>query len=153
DFTNSRNFFEQALALKEKSLGPDHPDVAITLNGLADTLLGSGEPEAALKAANRALSILVEHSDPESIELAATFANQGEALRVLGRYAEAEVAFQSSLRIYQQLDPMHPESAYALRGLGESKVAKEEPAQAVPLLERALVVCAPDKCTPALAAD
>ncbi len=47
----------QALAIQEKALGPDHPDVAIDLNNLAGLLYAEGDYAGAEPLYRRALAI------------------------------------------------------------------------------------------------
>jgi tetratricopeptide (TPR) repeat protein len=47
--------FRQALQIKEKVLGPEHQDVAYSLDGLGQTLLLAGKPADALPYLERAL--------------------------------------------------------------------------------------------------
>src|SRR4029077_6201169 len=56
--------FFHALRIKERVLGTDHPDVAITLSNLADTLRALGRTKEALDLINRSLDILVRTLGP-----------------------------------------------------------------------------------------
>jgi hypothetical protein len=46
DLAGARPYYERALAIREKALGPDHPDTAQSLNNLA-VLSRRDKPEAA----------------------------------------------------------------------------------------------------------
>jgi tetratricopeptide (TPR) repeat protein len=154
DFETARAWAKASVALREKAMGPEHPEVAIGLNGLAFMSQLCGRNDEALAAANRAIDIFLKHGDPEGFELAITYSTKGDALNALGRYAEAERAFESSLRIFRdQVDPMHPEIAYPTHGLGETRLRQGRPAEAIPLLQRALHICDPDRCDPPLVKD
>ena len=155
DFDRARSLSEASVALREKVLGPDHPDVAIGLGQLSFMLADAGQPEPALAAANRAIDIFTKHGDPDGFQLAVILANQCDALNALARYADAEKSCNSSIRIFyqQQPNPPHPESAYPFRGLGESKLGQSQPAAAIDFLRNALHICAPDRCDQVLVAD
>jgi tetratricopeptide (TPR) repeat protein len=154
DFEKARALAESSVALREKTLGPQHPDVAVGLTVLAVVAMECDRPDAALQAATRAIDIFKQHGDPEGFELAVTMSDQGDALIALGRYAEAERVYQEALRIFrEQLNPEHPESASPLHGLGLAKLAQNHPHEALALLEAASRICDPDKCEPILAAD
>ena len=154
DFDGARALTRESIALKEKALGPEHPDVAIGLNALAFMSNEVGHPDEGLVAADRAVNIFVKNGDPDGVQLAATLATRGDSLNALGRYAEAESTFERSLRIFNdQSNPMHPEVASACHGLGETRLGQGKPADAIPLLERALRICEPDRCNTTLVGD
>jgi tetratricopeptide (TPR) repeat protein len=58
-------FYWWALHLKEKILGPEHPDTAMTLNNLAVLFRSQGKSEQARPLFRRALAILENTLDPE----------------------------------------------------------------------------------------
>jgi tetratricopeptide (TPR) repeat protein len=61
-------YFERALAIQEKALSAEHPDVAACLTGLGQALLGLGKPADALAPLERALSIRTANEvDPASL--------------------------------------------------------------------------------------
>jgi tetratricopeptide (TPR) repeat protein len=141
DFEGARVLVEKSVQLKENSLGKEHPDLGISLGDLAATLTLAGHHAEALAAANRALEIFHKYNDPDSYGLGFTYSNQGAALNGLGRYAEAEDAFTKALQILSKsVGAAHPETASALHGLGEIRVARGIPVAAVPLFERALEI-------------
>ncbi len=128
---------KRSLALKEQSLGSDHPDVALSLDNLSNVLTELGRPEEALKMSEKAMEILAKHGDPDLLSFVPGI-NQGDALRALGRYAEAEKAYSQALSTGQTAySPANPILAYALQGLGEVKLAQHRANAAVPLLEQA----------------
>jgi hypothetical protein len=52
---------KRALAIREKVLGPDHPDLAQSLNNLAMLYLADGQLKRAVPAGTRAVEILMKH--------------------------------------------------------------------------------------------
>ena len=44
-YGEAESLFRRALAIREQALGPDHPDTATSLNGLAASLPGQGRYE------------------------------------------------------------------------------------------------------------
>jgi serine/threonine protein kinase len=141
DFARAVSFVEEAVALKEKALGKEHPDVALSLANLAYMQNELGRPAEALPTARRALGILVSSGDPDSEQFANAYNSLGEALILLGRFADAERPFAESARITRRvLGARHFETAYPLFGLGEAKLGAGDPSRAVPLLEEALSI-------------
>jgi Tfp pilus assembly protein PilF len=65
DFAGARPLYERALAIREKALGPEHPETAASLNNLAVLLGGQGDFAGARLLLKRALAIAakqVKHS-------------------------------------------------------------------------------------------
>jgi tetratricopeptide (TPR) repeat protein len=56
-YAGARPLYERALAIREKALGPEHPDTATSLNNLALLLLAQGDLAAARPLYERALAI------------------------------------------------------------------------------------------------
>jgi serine/threonine protein kinase/tetratricopeptide (TPR) repeat protein len=136
----AKSHVERAVALKLESLGPDHPDLAISVAGAGWILNQLGRPAEALPLLDRAIAILTKSSDPNAPILAGTFTDRGEALLALGRYEEAQESSERGLAILEE-DPGLPPfgAADALAGLGRVRLAQGEPLAALPLLERARV--------------
>ena len=154
DLMGAHQLFEQALRLKEQALGPEHPDVAITLSNLALTSIRRGRPDEALAAVNRALEIQKKHGDPDLFVLSNLHANRGDALAALGRYDEAEEELTTVLKIVGDDPKYDPENrSQALHGLGKLRVAQERAAAGIPLLEQALSIRERDEVDLTLTAD
>jgi serine/threonine protein kinase/tetratricopeptide (TPR) repeat protein len=154
DFEGARVLAERAVALKEKSLGKDHPDYAASLGDLAYVLVRGGHGAEAVDYANRAVEIFLKHSDPDAFSLGQTYANQGEVLLAVGRYAEAESAFTRALQnLTKNIGRAHSETAYALHGLGEVRLARGAAGDAVGLFEEALSARLQPDIDPTLAAE
>ena len=60
DLVGAREHHQRALAIDEKTYGPDHPDVARDVNTLGVVLRASGDPQGARVQYQRALRILQE---------------------------------------------------------------------------------------------
>jgi serine/threonine-protein kinase len=143
DFEQARALFEQAIAIKEETLGKEHPDVAISLSNLAQCYLELGLLRQAVEAAERAIAILSSHGDPDTPSLAEAYEVRGTTLCSVRRYQEAAQDFQQALTILRRSStyrPTHPETGSALHGLGEVKLAQADPKAAARLFEQALSV-------------
>ena len=81
--------YRTALAIRERVLGPTHPDVATSLTNLAHTLSEMNQPEEALRMFNRAIDITAQALGPKHVDL---------ALQRAGRAETAEPARTLSLR-------------------------------------------------------
>jgi serine/threonine-protein kinase len=154
DFEGGRLLLEKAALLLRRSIGIEHPDYANGLSDIAYVLVHAGRPAEALAAANQSVEIFLKYSDPDVFTLGLVYSNQGEAFNALGKYVEAETAFKNALQIFSKnAGPMHPESAFAIHGLGESRLAQDSPAAAARLFEDALRIRQQPHADPVVAAD
>jgi serine/threonine protein kinase/tetratricopeptide (TPR) repeat protein len=136
--TEALEAHRQALALKEKALPPEHPDIATSLGNLALTLQGLERNQEALDYLDRTIAILQKGLGAEHPDLATQMSNRGEILNALGRFGEARASFERALVIWErELERDHPNLAYALNGIGQSFLDGGDPRSAVAPLERA----------------
>ena len=61
-YAKAEPFYKRALAIWEKALGPEHPDVATTLENYALLLRNTGRPEEAEPLESRAESIRAKNA-------------------------------------------------------------------------------------------
>jgi len=154
DFEAARFFVARSAEQKERLLGKEHPDYAISLGELSYVLARAGRASEALDFANRSIEIFVAHGDPDAFMLGVGHANQGDALFALGRFSEADAAYQRALVILTtNVGHRHPEAAFALQGLGEIRLLQRKPLEAVRLIEDALSVRQRPHADPVLAAE
>jgi eukaryotic-like serine/threonine-protein kinase len=130
---------ERALALLEKGLSPQHPSVAFALDSLGGVLSSQGRHAQARARQERALALLEKQTGPEQASLAPLLRNLGRTLVRLKRWELAQRNLERALTL-QNRDPKltRPDLVETLLGLGELHLAQGSPAEAVPLLERAL---------------
>jgi serine/threonine protein kinase/tetratricopeptide (TPR) repeat protein len=134
----SLRFNEQALALKQKALGQEHPDVGISEGNVAITLEDMGREQEALAHVNRSIEILSHALGAEHPGVATQLSNRGEILNALGRYREARQSFEGARIIWErELGLDHRNLAYVLTGIGESYLAERDALNALAPLERA----------------
>ena len=140
-YTEAELLYQHALHVYEKVLGPEHSDVAESLNNLAVVYSDQGQYRQAEPLLQRALRIRekvlgAEHPDTaESLNnLAALYCDQG-------RYEQVEPLYQHALRILEKaLGPEHPDVASSLNNLAGLYYAQDQYEQAEPLLQRALSI-------------
>jgi tetratricopeptide (TPR) repeat protein len=90
---------ERALAIDEKSFGPEHPNVAIDLNNLARLYDNQGQYAMAEPLHRRALAIREKALGWEHPHVAMSLNNLAALLRATNRLAEAEPLYRRALRI------------------------------------------------------
>ena len=67
--------YQRALAIREKALGPDHPDTATSLNNLAGLYQAMGRHEQALPLYQRALAMMRKTLGPDHPDTATSLNN------------------------------------------------------------------------------
>ena len=141
DLTAARPWYERALLIQERVVGPDHPATATTLTHLAELLWAWGELGTARPLIERALAIrerVLGHDHPGT---ATSLHNLGVLLREQGELGGARPLFERALAIREQvLGPIHPDTAFSLGGLARLLHAESDLAAAQPLFERALAI-------------
>ena len=134
-------FTEHALAIWEGALGPDHPDVATTLNNLANLHYDQGKYVEALPLHKRALAIYERALGPDHPDVATTLTNLAELYRAQGQHGEALPLHQRALAIKERaLGPDHPDVATSLNNLANLYDDQGKYAEALPLYERAVSI-------------
>jgi tetratricopeptide (TPR) repeat protein len=132
---------QQALAIYEKALGPDHPDVAQALNNLATLYYNQGRTAEAEPLYKRSLAIREKALGPDHPDVAQALNNLALLYKQQGRYAEAEPLHKRSLAIREKaLGPDHPDVAGSLNNLAALYDDQGRYAEAEPLYKRALAI-------------
>ena len=141
DYAGARPYYERALAIREKALGPDHPDTALSLNNLGGLLRALGDHAGARPYYERALAINEKALGPDHPDTALSLNNLGYLLRALGDHAGARPYYERALAIREKaLGPDHPDTALSLNNLGYLLYALGDHAGARPYYERALAI-------------
>jgi serine/threonine-protein kinase len=142
--------------LRTKALGPDHPDVARSVNNLGNAYRGLDELARARDVHARNLALRERIFGPDHPDVGQSAYNLGMSLMGMGEYAAAKPAFERALAIREKaLGPEHPATSVSLNDLGDLLVRMGDPAAAVPLLERSVAAKEkalgkddPDVCAP-----
>ena len=100
----------RALAIDEKSYGPEHPDVARDLNNLAQLLQDTNRLGEAEPLMRRALAIDEKSYGPEHPAVARDLNNLAQLLQATNRLEEAEPLMRRALAIDEKsYGPEHPD--------------------------------------------
>jgi eukaryotic-like serine/threonine-protein kinase len=154
DIDGALAFIKGAIALKEKTLPPDSPDMAASLTWEAWLLHRRGDDRAALAINDRGQDMVARAYGAGSPSIAVILNNRGEYLVALARLDEAIAAYRGALaRFEPQLGPEHHFLGHPLTGLGLAHLAADRPAEALPPLERALRLREAHEPDPILVAD
>jgi CHAT domain-containing protein/Tfp pilus assembly protein PilF len=129
------------LGIREKALGPNHPDVAQSLNNLALLYGNQGRHAEAEPLHKRSLAIYEKALGPDHPNVATILNNLAVLYEQQGRYADAEPLHKRSLAIREKaLGPNHPDVATSLNNLAEVYRGQGRYADAVPLYRRSLSI-------------
>jgi len=130
--------YREAVQLWRDTMGGDHPWVAEALRGLAEALAAQGRLDAARPLAEQVLAQQQQRLRPGHPAIASTLIALG-AIEQAGSPAAAESRFRDALAIRRAaLPPGHPYAAVAESLLGECLALQRKPAEAQPLLDRAV---------------
>ncbi|MFC2171564.1 tetratricopeptide repeat protein [Acidobacteriota bacterium] len=137
----SRVLAERAVRIKEKTLGPEHPEVALSLCNLAILLKAAGDYTGARTLYERALAIQEKALGPEHLDVAATLNSFGILLWKTGDYEQARPLYERALEIREKnLGPEHPLVAQCLNNLANLFREMGDYGEAKRLYERGLEI-------------
>ena len=141
EFEEAEPLLKRVMAVREQSLGPDHPDTATSLNNLAMLYEKQGRHKEALPLLERALDICERVLGQDHPETIISLNNLAIGYLSQGRYTEAAPIFERALAVRERsLSPEHPDIATSLNNLAMLYEKQGRYKAAVPLLERGLEV-------------
>jgi tetratricopeptide (TPR) repeat protein len=144
DWPKALERFEGGLALKEKVLPPNHPDITAGLNNVSNSLARLGRVDEALRMSGRAHDLYVQAYGPASTEAAFSLSNHSEHLLAAGRTTEALDAARTALRGWQAQVGESYVLGYPLIVIGSALLELGRPQEALAPLERALKLREPN---------
>jgi class 3 adenylate cyclase/tetratricopeptide (TPR) repeat protein len=140
-YAQARVFLERALAIREKVLGPEHPDTAMSLNDLGFAIERQGGLIEARLFYERALAISEKVLGPEHPATAWSLHDLATLLLRQGDFAGAQPLVERALAIREKVfGPEHPYAAADLAVLGCLLQAQGDFAGARPLHGRSLAI-------------
>jgi len=141
DYDHAKARLEQALALQQAVLGPEHPGLASTLASLAKAYQATGDYDQAKQLYERALAISRETLGPEHPILAVDLDSLSTVYQATGDYDHAKQLLEQALAIWEAaLDPEHPRLASGLINLGNVHYATGDYDHAEALIEQGLAI-------------
>ncbi|MGH7599722.1 MAG: tetratricopeptide repeat protein, partial [bacterium] len=117
-YAEAEPLFQRSLEMREKILGPNHPDVAQNLNNLAVLYMSQGKYAEAEPLHRRSLEIREKTLGPNHTDVAVSLNNLAMLYHYQGKYAEVEPLYRRSLEMREKtLGPNHPSVAVSLNNL------------------------------------
>ncbi|MEM9460011.1 MAG: serine/threonine-protein kinase [Myxococcota bacterium] len=139
DYDHAQRLHERALEIRQRRLGPDHPDVALSLNDLGKVALKKGDYASAKSYHQRALAIYEAALGSDHPKVAYGLTTLGAACFMLGDHEQAQRHHQRALRLKQNnLGPEHPKVGVSMGSLGRVLLSQGQPEQAKRHFQRAL---------------
>ena len=140
-FREAEPLMRRALAIDERSYGPDHPNVASDLNNLAALLQATNRLGDAEPLMRRALAIDENSYGPDHPNVAIDLNNLAQLLQATNRLGDAEPLMRRALAIDERsYGPDHPNLAIRLNNLELLQQATNRLGEAEPLMRRALAI-------------
>ena len=140
-YAESEPLYQQARTIYEKVLGPDHLDLATTLNNLARLYVAQDRYAEAESLYQQAITIKEKAFGSDHPELAITLDNLGQLYYRQYRYAEAKLLYQRALVIYEGTPELnHPSLGISLNNLAKLYTDQGCYTKAEPLYQRALMI-------------
>ena len=113
------------LAIHEKILGPDHPDLAKSLNNLAGLYFDKSRLTEAEPLYRRSIAILKKARGQDNPDVATIIENLGNLDHAQGRYKDAEDVERRALAIREKaFGPDDPKVAKSLNNLGSAVLSQ-----------------------------
>jgi tetratricopeptide (TPR) repeat protein len=140
-YADAELLYRRSLAILEKTLEADDPDVALSLNNLGELYRAKGKYTEAEKLLKRSLTIREKVLGPDHPDTAQSLNNLALLYHGQDKYTKAEPLFKRSLAIYEAtLEPDSPSVAGGLNNLAFLYYAQGKYTEAEPLLKRSLAI-------------
>jgi CHAT domain-containing protein len=140
-YAEAEQLSRRSLAIRERALGPEHPDVGGSLNNLAALFHVQGRYAETEPLYRRSLAIIEKELGPDHPNVGTALNNLADLYQAQGRYAEAEPLSRRSLAIRERaLGPEHLDVGGSLNNLAALYRAQGRFAEAEPLSRRSLAV-------------
>ena len=141
NYATAQPLYERALSIREQALGPQHPDIALYLNDLAELLRAQSKYVAARPLYERALAIREHVLGPEHRDTATSLNNLALLFRAQGNYQAAHPLLERAFAIRErELGPDHHSTASSMNNLALVLQSQGEYTKARTLLEQALSI-------------
>ena len=141
DNHQAKEYYERALLIQLKKLGPDHVEVARTYHNMGTLHRDLGDYQQAKEYYERALSMQLNKLGSDHVNVACTYHNLGTLHRDLGDYQEAKAYYQRALFIrLNKLGPDHVNVSCTYHNIGTLHRDLGDYQQAKEYYERALSI-------------
>lgn len=141
EYDTAMGYYQKALKIRERILGTEHIDTAMSYNNVGTVYDAKGEYDKALECYEKALTIRNIALGKEHLLTAQSYHNIGETYNKMGEYDKALVYFEKALAIKEKtLVRQHPSTALTYNGIGVVYDAKGNYAKAMEYYGMALAI-------------
>jgi CHAT domain-containing protein/Tfp pilus assembly protein PilF len=141
NFVAAASIWWEILTSTEKALGPNHPDVATSLNVLAGLIQKQGKYPEAETLRRRSLAIYQISLGPDHPDVATSLNNLANLLGDRGQYTEAETLYRRSLTIREHaFGKNHSSVASSINNLANLLSDRGQYTEAETLYRRSLAI-------------
>jgi tetratricopeptide (TPR) repeat protein len=127
----------QALALNQEAFGPEHQEVAGSLNEIGVVLARQGQRQAALEQFRLALAIVEKTLGSDSHEAGGILSEMGDTLSAMGQHAAGLERLERAHAILEKLlGPRHRDVGMSSVRIGQALARAGKPAAALLRFER-----------------
>jgi len=141
DYDRAIEYYQKALKIDLKQLGPGHPDVAIRYNNIGLAYKRKGNYNKALEYYQKALKIDLKQLGPDHPDVAIRYNNMGRAYAGKGDYDRAIKYYLKALNIdLKQLGSDHPNVAIRYNNMGAAYQRKGNYNRALEYYKKALKI-------------
>jgi tetratricopeptide (TPR) repeat protein len=141
DYAGARPYYEQALAIRRKVLGEEHPDTILSFNNLGGLLESMGDYSGAWTNYEQVLANQRKTLGEEHPDTARSLYNLGGLLYSMGDYPSARLYFAQALAIHRKvLGDEHPDTVRNVNKLGALMQAMGDRPGARAYFEEALAI-------------
>jgi tetratricopeptide (TPR) repeat protein len=141
DYKKAIEYYEQGLKIDQKTLPPNHPEMATSYNNIGGVYNNMGEYSKALSFYEKSVEIYQKTLPPNHPSLATSYNNIGGVYNNIREYSKALSFYEKSLEIKQKtLPPNHPSLATSYNNIGEVYRNMGEYSKALSFYEKALQI-------------
>ena len=141
EYDRARADYDRSLAIRTKTLGAEHPDVAQVHNSLGGTMLRKGELDAATQHFEKAIAIFEATLGPNHPDVGRPLSNLAAVAQMRKKLDDATRYLERAVKIFEEVNgPDHPNVGLAVNNLGGLARDRKDCAAGVPHFTRALAI-------------
>ncbi|CAF3996694.1 unnamed protein product [Adineta steineri] len=141
EYQEAIKYYEKSLAIKEKTLPPNHFQFAVSYNDMGVVYFNVRNYSKALSSHEKALAIRQQSLPSNHLDLAMSYNNIGLVHANTNSYSKALSYYEKSLAMKEKtLPPNHPHLATSYNNIGSVYFNTRNYSKALPYYEKALAI-------------
>jgi tetratricopeptide (TPR) repeat protein len=141
EYQEAITFYEKSLEIKEKTLPPNHLNLASSYNNIGSVYYSMGDNSKALSYYEKDLEIKQQSLPPTHPKLAKSYIAHGLVYNNMGEHSKAIAFYEKALEIQQQsLPPNHPDLGSSYNNIGNVYFMMGDYSKALSFYERAVKI-------------